>query len=81
MPLAHSFVSPQDAQLEREFLAEGYVIRDVADLDALNQLRDELVASVARQLDCPVPNRPDAFLDTLHERLTIEKLNPLRLAV
>jgi sporadic carbohydrate cluster 2OG-Fe(II) oxygenase len=80
LPLVNAFVSAEDDRLTREFLADGYIIRDVADRDALDEMRDRLAAIVAKELDVPAPNNAEEFLDAVHERVTVERLNGLRLA-
>ncbi len=81
MAIAHSFYSEADLAVAREFLDCGYVIRPVADRDALDQLRREIVSLVADHLGRPMPNDIDAFLNSLHRIVPVADLNRLRLAV
>jgi sporadic carbohydrate cluster 2OG-Fe(II) oxygenase len=81
MALIESFQSTEDTALAEEFLASAYVIRDVEDRAALDQLRREIVLAAARTINHPVPDDDGAFLDNLHRILPVEKLNDLRLAL
>jgi sporadic carbohydrate cluster 2OG-Fe(II) oxygenase len=86
MPLVDAFdlgphgqtVSPS---LIEDFLSQGYVICDVGDRPALDQLRREIVTAAARAIGQPVPADDGAFLDGLHKVLPVEKLNAVRLGL
>jgi sporadic carbohydrate cluster 2OG-Fe(II) oxygenase len=81
LPLTEAFVSSEDAALAKEFLGQGYIIRDVADRSGLDEMRHRMVASAVKHLGCAAPADDGAFLDTLHERVPVDQLNALRLAV
>ncbi len=81
MAVVESFFTPEEAALSRDFMRDGYVIRDVDDRAALDELRAALVGLACRHLQCAEPADHGAFLDTIHERVTPEKLNELRLFV
>jgi sporadic carbohydrate cluster 2OG-Fe(II) oxygenase len=81
MALIESFQSPEDSALAEEFLTSAYVIRDVQDRAALDQLRNEIARAAARAINQPPPEDDGAFLDGLHRVLPIEKLNDLRLGL
>lgn len=81
MALIESFQLAEDAALAEEFLASAYVIRDVEDRAALDQLRREVVLATARAISQPPPQDDGAFLDSLHRILPIEKLNDVRLGL
>jgi sporadic carbohydrate cluster 2OG-Fe(II) oxygenase len=81
MSLVESFHLPQDAPLIEEFLANGYVVRDVEDRAALDAMRSEIVRVAVRLAEVKVPEHEAHFLDHLHKAVPIEKLNALRLGV
>jgi sporadic carbohydrate cluster 2OG-Fe(II) oxygenase len=81
MALIESFDLKEDSALAEEFLASAYVIRDVEDRAALDQLRREIVLAAARAINHPAPDDDGAFLDNLHRILPVEKLNDLRLGL
>ncbi len=77
----NSFISPQDAQAHKTFLDKGYIIQSVEDDAALARIRSAIVASVAGHLGVNKPDDEQTFLDMVHERVDVEGLNALRLAV
>ena len=81
MPLHESFVTEDDQALMAAFLADGHVVRPVANRDGLDALRAEVVAAACRHLGQPPADDPDAFLNQLHDDLAVADLNDLRLAV
>jgi sporadic carbohydrate cluster 2OG-Fe(II) oxygenase len=81
MALVESFYSTENSALVEEFNAQGYVIRDVEDRAALDALRHEVVKIAARLAEQPMPKDDGEFLDNLHNVVSVEKLNPLRLGV
>ena len=86
MPLPESFevVSSRGAHtsaLVDEFMSNGYVIRDVEDRAALDNMRREIVAAAARALDQPPPADDGAFLENIHRIVPLERLNAFRLGL
>lgn len=79
MPKTESFYSSAEDATSQEFLAKGYLIRDVADRAALDAIRDGFVAFAAKHLGINVPKDPVRFLNRLHDIVPVEKLNDLRL--
>src|ERR1051325_545409 len=79
--LAESFDASEDPSLTREFLQQGYVIRDVDDRAALDSLRHELVTVAARLAGQPLPSDDGEFLDQIHAVMPVDKLNAFRLGV
>ena len=67
--------------LSEELLTEGYIVLPVEDRSALDDLRHEVVVAACQKLECSEPENDGEFLDTLHERITLEQLNPLRLGL
>lgn len=81
MHVVESFFTQDEASLSRDFLENGYVVRDVDDRALLDELRGTLVGMACRHLGIGVPGEHGQFLDTIHERMPSQKLNDLRLAV
>jgi sporadic carbohydrate cluster 2OG-Fe(II) oxygenase len=63
------------------FLKDLYVPIPVEDRTGLDRIRDHVAALAAKHLGVAVPNDAQAFLDTIHQRITVEQLNGLRMAV
>ncbi len=76
-----SFYSDAEQELGRDFLGRGYVVRGVCDRDALEAIREEVVRLACAHLKCAKPNKPDQFLNNIHEIVAPADLNPLRLAI
>ena len=81
MALTKTFFSAEETSLAEEFLSAGYVIRDVEDRAALDQLRHEIVIAAARAVNVPLPKDDGEFLDGVHKLISIEKLNSFRLGL
>src|SRR6185436_7291504 len=81
MALTESFTAGEDPRLAEEFLESAYVIRDVDDRAALDQLRREIVLTAARAIDHAPPQDDGAFLDGIHDLVSIERLNGFRLGL
>jgi sporadic carbohydrate cluster 2OG-Fe(II) oxygenase len=78
---ARGFLTPEDSALGQQFLGDGYVIQPVDDTEALQKIRAAVVAHAAEHLGVSDPGDDDAFLNTVHERVTVADLNAMRLAV
>lgn len=80
MRLVEQFENGQ-ADIVEEFLSEGYVIRDVEDRAALEEMRHELVKAAANLLEMPVPKDDGSFLDDIHKIVPIDRVNAFRLGL
>lgn len=81
MAVVDRFLTPEEERLSRDFLDNGYVIRDVDDRAALGAVRSALVDLACKHLKIGRPLDDGIFLDTIHEQVRPEKLNDLRLHV
>ena len=81
MPIKQAFDRTNDDPLANDFLDKGYVILDVEDRAALDEMRREIVLAICRRMECAPPADDGIFLDTIHKSLPVEKLNALRLGV
>ncbi|HYB10421.1 MAG TPA: sporadic carbohydrate cluster 2OG-Fe(II) oxygenase [Alphaproteobacteria bacterium] len=81
MTVVDSFLTKAERELSEDFLANGYVIRDVDDQSALDAIRAEIVGQICQQLRRDMPNEHGEFLNNIHKIVEPEKLNELRLAV
>ena len=63
------------------FLRDHYVILPVEDRAALDRIRMAVVAAEARHLAVAPPNDAGAFLDGIAQKIGVDALNGLRLAV
>jgi len=75
------FRSPEDVVRGETFVKEGFVIGQVENRAALDQLRNLLVDAACRKLNLPPAEDPAAWLDTIGERVDGDRINVFRLAV
>lgn len=75
------FMSAAEREAADAFLEHGHVIVDAEDMNLLNKLRDRIAELAAAHLQIDVPDDSGAFLNSIHERVSINDLNALRLAV
>lgn len=82
MSLISSFKTEADELLEREFLTNGYVIRDVAARSTLDSIRDTIVSIACEIISVdPATIEPGEFLDLIHKRVSVEALNEFRMTI
>jgi sporadic carbohydrate cluster 2OG-Fe(II) oxygenase len=75
------FLHADERVLCDEFLSRGIVKVTAEDTAALDKLRATIVSASASQLSLPMPSDHGAFLDTIHQHITPEKLNAFRLGI
>lgn len=81
MGLTDRFTDPVEDEMTREFLANGYVVRDVDNRPALDAIRHEIVRLACGHLKCDMPADDGEFLNRVHERVAVSEINALRLHV
>lgn len=81
MGATSSFMTPEEASLEEEFLSQGYVIREVEDREGLDTIRNTVVELACRHLDRSLPEDPAAFMNYIHELVKVDELNDLRMFI
>lgn len=75
-----AFFEADERDLGASFLELGHVILPAEDRDALDRIRDHVVAVTAQRLDIEEPGEPQRFLDDIHHQLDVGRLNEVRLA-
>ena len=81
VPVVESFATAADQGMGEEFLKHGYVIRDVDRPDVLEALRHRVVEIACESLGVDLPKDDGEFLNSMHTRLPISKLNAFRVAL
>lgn len=76
-----AFLSEHERELEATFLRDGCVVVEVEDRTLLDRIRDFVAQTAADHLGVEMPAGPDRFLNMVHESVTVEGLNDLRLNV
>lgn len=75
------FLSQSEQQLSKEYLCNGYVIKPVANFEALNWMRDQFVRLVGDALGENFSLDPDFILNHIHEKVPVQELNTFRLNI
>lgn len=75
------FLTESERDLSEEYLRQGYVIRPVADSDALDWIRSQFVRLVNEELGTVSTGQPEAILNQIHERVSVTELNTFRLKI
>jgi sporadic carbohydrate cluster 2OG-Fe(II) oxygenase len=81
MSNAPTFWREDELALADTFLRNGYVIIPAESREDLDRIRDLLADIAAAYLKLPLPEDKGAFLDHIHEKVDVQRLNDLRLAV
>lgn len=76
-----TFLTTEDHDLAQAFLSDGHVVWAAEDLPGLERIRTHAADLAASHLDAGPVDNIESFLNTIHERVTVEELNALRLAV
>ena len=74
------FFQAAESEFSERFLKDGYVITAVENPESLEQIRAKVAATVAARLGREL-GEPDQFLNYVHEKVSVEQLNDLRLHV
>ncbi|MBT7665020.1 MAG: hypothetical protein HN608_08850 [Rhodospirillaceae bacterium] len=81
LPRPEGFLRADEAALGSHFLEHGYVIAPVADLGALDRLRDAMAEIAAKHLGLGKVQDTGALLDDIHGHVEATDLNALRMTV
>jgi len=74
------FYSDEENQLAGDFHETGYIIRPADDSAALDHIREFMAGIVAKHLDVELPEDIGQFLEDIHLKVPVEKVNDLRLS-
>ena len=75
------FLNEGEYAIEDDFLKYGYKIFEVANKEALDRIRSEIVKLAANFLQEKIPHDHHYFLSTIHSRVSDKQINALRLHV
>jgi len=75
------FLLQSEQQLSEEYLSNGYVIKPVADFEALNWMREQFVRLIGEALGEAFSSDPDYILNHIHEKVPVQDLNTFRLKI
>lgn len=75
------FLSKSEQELSEEYLSNGYIIRPVSDIEALNWMREQFVRLIGEALDGDFSSDPDQILNYIHKKVPVPELNAFRLKI
>ena len=75
------FLAQSEQQLTDEYLSRGYIIRPVADLEASEWVRSQIVRLIADSLGVKVDSKPENILNHIHQKVPVSELNNFRLKI
>ena len=75
------FLTPLEQQVSDEYLTQGYIIRPVADLEALAWMRGQFTSLIADVLRIEATGNPEDILNQIHQKVSVAELNTFRLKI
>jgi sporadic carbohydrate cluster 2OG-Fe(II) oxygenase len=75
------FLSDADQALTNEYVAQGYVVRPVADRAALDWMRGQFIRLIADAADVDMGGGADATLNQIHQKVPVREVNTFRMKV
>ena len=75
------FLSPKEQAISDEFLERGYIIRPVADVEALTWIRSQFVSLLGNIVGRDSSQTDEDILNYIHRHVPISELNTLRLHI
>jgi sporadic carbohydrate cluster 2OG-Fe(II) oxygenase len=75
------FLTDTEQVLSTEYLSQGYVIRPVADVEALQWMRAQFVRLVGDALGTQLNGTADDVLNHIHRQVPVAELNTFRLKI
>jgi len=73
------FLNKDEQELTEEYLEQGYVIRPVADLVALNWIKDKFINLSKKEFVAVVETDGNKWLNLIHDNVSVNLLNDFRL--
>ena len=75
------FLSKSERELSDEYLSQGFIIRPVADKEALDWMRSQFVQLISEVLSEDFTNDAENILNHIHQRVPVSELNTFRLKI
>jgi hypothetical protein len=75
------FLSKSEKQLSEEYLKQGYIIRPVGDIKALEWVQSQFISLIDEILGAEANAKPEDILNKIHQRVPVAELNAFRLQV
>lgn len=75
------FLSDSEREISEEYLNQGYIIRSVANPDALEWMRNQVVRLICDALGGATENESEDILNSIYTKVGAENLNEFRLRI
>ena len=75
------FLTEAERVISAEYLRQGYVIRPVADIEALEWIRNQFIRLIDETLGSVTDGSPEDILNQIHQRVSVTELNAFRLKI
>lgn len=75
------FVSQKEHEITKIYLRQGYVVEPVLDVESLCEIQHFVAQKSMEYLKKPISASPTEFLNQVHEEISVEQLNGLRVSV
>jgi len=75
------YLDNNEIKLTNQYLDNGYIIKPVADMEALEWMRSKFVQIVSEYLGISNVNDPELLLNCIHDKIEVKDLNQFRLKV
>lgn len=75
------FLTELEQKISNEYLTQGYIIRPVADFEALEWMRYQFVKLIAETFKIDSNDKPEDILNQIHQKLPVPELNAFRLKI
>lgn len=75
------FLTESERAISKEYLHQGYIVRPVADVEALEWIRSQFISLIKKNLGSVLDGRPEDTLNQIHRQVGVAELNAFRLKI
>tara|TARA_R110000868_G_scaffold245503_4_gene502067 strand:+ start:383 stop:1198 length:816 start_codon:yes stop_codon:yes gene_type:complete len=81
--MMHDFYTEHEREISHQFLRDKYLITPAEDMTSLHEIRKKVAQEAAAAINHPMPgdDEIESFLNNIHQMVSIEQLNDVRLKV
>jgi len=75
------FLTDKEEEISNEYLKNGYVIKPVDNIEALNEIKNEFITTIGKIIGGKISLNPDDILNNTHNYVSPSELNPFRMKI
>lgn len=75
------FLTDKEEEISNEYLKNGYVIKPVDNIEALNEIKNEFITTISKIIGGKISLNPDDILNNTHNYVSPSELNPFRMKI